>query len=211
MLQRAFHKYRQPFFEQLPAAGEPLSDRLRRHAKQLGHVLDGLALPIEEDQRLAVAFRDLLQGAPKNGLFLAADRPLHRNGVGRRGLGQEFQRCGPLGRIALPPAESAGHDTSRDPAQPGGQSLGLAQGPQVLPSHDEGFLGEILALAEAAGRAVGEGSHECLIARHDLPQGLAVAVQAGGHETGVIAVHALRRFIGSSAVHAYIWLELSGV
>src|SRR6185312_17262281 len=45
---------------------------------------------------------------------------------------------------------------------------------------------QVLALAQAAGGAVSERADEALIARNDLPEGLAVARKTFGYEIGIV-------------------------
>ncbi|MDB6108643.1 MAG: hypothetical protein JWR69_393 [Pedosphaera sp.] len=51
---------------------------------------------------------------------------------------------------------------------------------------DEGFLGDILALAEMAEPAVGEGTNQHLIAGDGVAEGVAFPGQGAGDEFGVV-------------------------
>lgn len=65
-----------------------------------------------------------------------------------------------------------------DAAEPGLQLVPLAEVAEMFPGGDEGFLREVLARPQTPGGAVGERTDERLIARNDLPEGIAIAQQA---------------------------------
>jgi len=62
----------------------------------------------------------------------------------------------------------------------------LAQVRQLFPRGQKGFLRQILALAQAAGGAVGQRTNERLILRDNLPEGIAIASQAFADQLGVV-------------------------
>lgn len=56
---------------------------------------------------------------------------------------------------------------------------------ELAPCDEEGFLGEVFALGEAAGGAVCQGADQGLVAGNDLAEGIAIAGDGFGDE-GVI-------------------------
>ena len=73
-----------------------------------------------------------------------------------------------------------------DATQPGAQFFRFAQIAQLFPGGDKDILREVLALAQAAGGAVGERADEALIPRNDLAEGIAVARKAGGDQFSIV-------------------------
>lgn len=73
-----------------------------------------------------------------------------------------------------------------DAAEPGAKLLPVAQGRELLPGGDEGFLGDILALAPVAEDGEGDRADEVLVPPHEAGEGVAVArLDAAVEEPGV--------------------------
>ena len=77
-------------------------------------------------------------------------------------------------------------EVPRDAAQPGAQFFRFAQVRQLFPRGQKSFLRQVLALAQAAGGAVGQRTNERLILRDDLPEGIAIAGQAFADQLGIV-------------------------
>ena len=67
---------------------------------------------------------------------------------------------------------------SDDAAEPSSQFGRLAQKLEMFPRRNEGFLRDVLALAEIANSAVSQRANQCLVSRHDVAEGVAIAGQA---------------------------------
>ena len=76
-------------------------------------------------------------------------------------------------------------DIARDAAEPGAEFSGFVQIGQAFPGDDKGFLGEVLALGQAARGAVSQRANERLVAGHDLGEGVAIARQAFADQQGI--------------------------
>src|SRR5262245_21474432 len=74
-------------------------------------------------------------------------------------------------------AKALVNPVSDDTTKPGAQLRWLAQKSEMFPCGDESFLRDILALAEIANPAVSQRANQCLIARHDTAEGVAVSSQ----------------------------------
>src|ERR1035438_9053923 len=175
------------FLQQLASSRESLPDGLLGQFKRLGDPLDGMILPVKEDQGFAIGLWYLFQGTPENGLLLVSNRALDGQLVSGRGLHRGFERCSALSRFPLQGAAGISDDSSGDAAQPGPELPRLPQRLQMCPGGDEGFLGDVLALGQVASRAVSDRGDERLVASDNLSEGLAVAVQASVHQGKVTA------------------------
>ena len=68
--------------------------------------------------------------------------------------------------------------------------------PQVLPRRDEGFLGNVLALAKIANPAVSQRADQCLVARHNAAEGIEVACETARDELRVVLFACDYRSVG---------------
>src|SRR5690349_1044446 len=115
-------------------------------------------LPVKKNERLSVNFRDLRQRAPENGLLFLTHRLFGRQQPRRRSFADCIERFRISQRFTAFAAQTVVDPVAGDAAEPGAQLRRLAQMPEMFPGSDEGFLGEVLALAEAAGGAVSQGT-----------------------------------------------------
>ena len=88
-----------------------------------------------------------------------------------------------------------------DAAKPGAEFVAFAQMAEVFPRGDEGFLRQVFALTEAAGGAIGQRADERLIARDNLPKGIAVARQGSADQFRIV-VHRDRHNLGGHHIVA---------
>jgi len=85
-----------------------------------------------------------------------------------------------MARLVALLAQRIVDEIAREAAEPGPQFFRLAQFAEFPPRCHECFLGQIFTLAEAAGRAVSQRTNQTLIARDNLPEGVAMAALPAG-------------------------------
>src|SRR2546425_874549 len=134
-------------------------------------------LAVEQNERFSITFRDSFERAPQNRFLLAADSMFGRKRLAGGRLLHELQRFGIVRRLTAFTAKALVNPVSDDTAKPGAQFGLLAQKPEMFPRRDESFLRNILALTEIANRAVSQRANQCLVARDDAAEGVAVAGQ----------------------------------
>ncbi len=183
----AKHEFQHAFLQLAAAPAQTLHDRIRSQLERRRHVLDGAMVAIKKNQRLAIDFREAADLAPEDRHLLVAHRLGRRQ---RLATGQFRRRVEGIGLVRGLPAESpaiAVDDVSRDATEPGTQPARVVQASEFLPGGDKRLLRDVLALAAAAGRAVGESTDEGLVPDDDLPEGVTVAGEALLHQLGVVA------------------------
>ena len=169
----------------LASARQALFDGIFADAQRFCHSANGLAFAIKEDERFTVSFGNVFQGTPEQGLFFVADGMVRRERLERRRFVGGVQRFGCAQRLATFAAKRAVDSVPRNPAQPRAQFARFAQHPEVLPGGDEGFLGQVFALAEAARGAVGERADQRLISGDNGAERVTVARKALRYKVGI--------------------------
>src|SRR5262245_38931779 len=105
-----------------------------------------------------------------------------RKGLARRPVTNQVQRFGIVRWLTAFTAKAFVNPVSDNTTKPGAQLRWLAQKSKMFPCCDKSFLRDILALAEIANPAVSQRANQCLIARHDAAEGVAVASHAARHK-----------------------------
>ena len=123
-----FHHGGHLVLEQTTGASDALASGILADPHELAHFARGFVLPVEEDQRKAVGFRDTLQGLIYHGLLFPINGHLHRlKRIGLHSL--DMLNGGRLGQhVPLPGAEPVLDHALGNAAQPG---LELGQIPEL--------------------------------------------------------------------------------
>lgn len=184
--ERAFDEGEDLLLQDFTAAGEALFDVVFGEIERGCDVFDGAVFAVVENERLAVIFGNALERAPHEGLLFVVRGEVGSGLiVGRKEVGGIVDRLGLSDGLASIGAAQVADFETQDPAEPGTEFFGLAQGGELAPGVDEGVLGEVFALAELTGGGVGEGAEEALVAFDDLAEGATVAGERRGDEFGV--------------------------
>ena len=130
--------------QQFPPARQPLFHRVLAQFQIRRDSLNGLVFAIKQNQRLAVNFRNALDGAPQNRFLLLADGEVVRRQSGRGRF--VVQRLGGMARLAAQFFQRVANVVPRDAAQPRAQLVRFAQARQLFPRGDERLLCQVLAL-----------------------------------------------------------------
>src|SRR5262249_32664875 len=88
-------------------------------------------------------------------------------------------------RLVSFPAETLVNPVLDDATKPGPQLGRFAQMPEAIPRRNERLLRDVLALAQIANPAVGQGTNQRLVSRDDAAEGVATAGQAACDRFGI--------------------------